>query len=172
MSASNGRLGNFMKRKRCSVLILATALLIIGMRGVCAAHYSEHVSIDHDQQSGSLQLDRTGSHVMHERIRTNFNFRVKRFSFSSKVTNQSWRMPVPPRGSGWVKPQHSKSIAISHTDHQPTRYRVVVLTRSKPDVGLLTQNWSSSVFRRKDCCPNDFGRVRKFVAYWKSWTEK
>ena len=66
-----------MKRKRCGVLILATALLIIGMRGVCAAHYSEHLSID---KSNAQKLNEIQVAISIDKsIQTRFVFRVKRY---------------------------------------------------------------------------------------------
>src|SRR5262249_2532399 len=90
-----------MKNKRCSVLILVTALVIIGMRGVCMAQYSQHISIDRSETqewndvevaipinksidsplTGSLRLSRNVSHLVDEPVRTGFTFRVKRYFY-------------------------------------------------------------------------------------------
>jgi hypothetical protein len=64
-----------MKRKRCSVLILATALLIIGMRGVCTAHYAEHVS--DTQKCNEIQMVIS----IDKSMQTRFVFRVKRYFY-------------------------------------------------------------------------------------------
>jgi hypothetical protein len=68
-----------MKRKRCGVLILTTALLIIGMRGVCAAHYSEHLSIDKSdtQKCNGIQVVIS----IDKSMQTRFVFRVKRYFY-------------------------------------------------------------------------------------------
>jgi len=73
-----------MKRKRCSVLILATALLIIGMRGVCAAQYSEHLSNDKSdrQKCNDVQVAIT----IDKSIQTRFVFRVKRYFYGKRIT--------------------------------------------------------------------------------------
>src|ERR1044072_2753540 len=50
----------------------------------------------------------------------------------------------PPRGSGWVQPVGFENLANSHADHQPTRYRVVVLTSCRVDDRLLRQSHQSA----------------------------
>ncbi|HJY28083.1 MAG TPA: hypothetical protein VJ306_08665 [Pyrinomonadaceae bacterium] len=73
-----------MKRKRCSVLILATALLIIGMRSVCAAEYSEHLSIDKSdtQKCNDVQV----AISIDKSTQTRFVFRVKRYFYGKRIT--------------------------------------------------------------------------------------
>jgi hypothetical protein len=58
-----------MKHKRCSALILATALMIIGMRGVCMAEFSYHLSSG-KADTRSVKVGRGG-----------FNCRVKRYIY-------------------------------------------------------------------------------------------
>lgn len=58
-----------MKHQRCNALILATALTIIGTRGVCAAEFSYHVSSG-KPDTRSVQTGRGG-----------FNSRVKRYIY-------------------------------------------------------------------------------------------
>jgi hypothetical protein len=72
-----------MRHKRCGVLILATALLIIGMRGVCTAHYSEHLSIDKSdtQKLNEVQMVIT----IDKSIQTRFVFRVKRYFYGKRI---------------------------------------------------------------------------------------
>src|ERR1051326_2746412 len=45
-----------------------------------------------------------------------------------KTRYQRGMRSVPPSGSGWVQSVAFENLANSHADHQPTRYRVVVLT--------------------------------------------
>lgn len=98
-----------MKRRKCSILILVTALLIIGMREVCMAQYSQHVSIGTSvtQESNktplAIQIDESSalqlfsalrfsggvSHPVEERIRGGFVFRVKRFLFRGSERSAS-----------------------------------------------------------------------------------
>ena len=71
-----------MTRRKSNVLILMTALLIIGVRGVCAEHFSERASIDKSDthvQLTTAMIKSTSVNVMRERIGTGFNFRVKRY---------------------------------------------------------------------------------------------
>ena len=72
-----------MRRQRCSVLILATALLIIGMRGVCAAQYSEHASIDKSdaQKCNDVQVVIS----IDKSMQTRFVFRVKRYFYGKRI---------------------------------------------------------------------------------------
>ena len=68
-----------MNRKRYSALILATALLIIGMRGLCAAQFSQHVE-NSDRQEWSLTIPiNTSIDLADKPIRGGFIFRVKRY---------------------------------------------------------------------------------------------
>jgi hypothetical protein len=68
-----------MNHKRYSALILAMALLIIGMRGVCAAQFSQHVE-ESDTQERSLTIPiSTSIELVDEPIRGGFIFRVKRY---------------------------------------------------------------------------------------------
>ena len=55
------------------------------------------------------------------------------FGRSSRFLRHTWKRSGPPRGSEWVNQPNSKSIALSHANHLPTRYREVVLTSSKCD---------------------------------------
>lgn len=72
-------MGNCMKPKRYSALILALALLIIGMRGVCAAQFSQHVEKSVTQErSLTIPLD-ASIDLADKPIRSGFIFRVKRF---------------------------------------------------------------------------------------------
>ena len=72
-------MGNCMKHKRYSALILATALLIIGMRGVCAAQFSQHVEKSDTQELNlTIPVD-TSIDLVSEPIRGRFIFRVKRY---------------------------------------------------------------------------------------------
>jgi hypothetical protein len=72
-------MGNCMKHQRYSALILAMALLIIGMRGVCAAQFSQHVEKS-DTQECSLTIPiSTSIDLADKPIRSGFIFRVKRF---------------------------------------------------------------------------------------------
>jgi len=73
-----------MKRKRCGVLILATALLIIGMRGICAAEYSEHLSNDKSDMQKCNDVQVTIS--IDKSIQTRFVFRVKRYFYGKRIT--------------------------------------------------------------------------------------
>ena len=81
-----------MKRKRCSVLILTTALLIIGMRGVCAAHYSEHLSIDKSdtQELNEVQMAIT----IDKSMQTRFVFRVKRYFYIPPKQSHTFAKPL------------------------------------------------------------------------------
>lgn len=92
-----------MKHRKCSTLILVTALLIIGMREVCMAQYSQRVPIETaatqesnntdvaiqihesiDLQSLSVvRISRDVSNQLQERIRGGLVFRVKRFLFKT-----------------------------------------------------------------------------------------
>jgi hypothetical protein len=103
-------MGDSMKHRKCSILILVTALLIIGMREVCMAQYSQHVPSEtvatqepnHPQvviqidESSGLQLfsaerfSRGVNHPVQERIRGAFVFRVKRFLFR-RSEHSAWR---------------------------------------------------------------------------------
>ena len=75
-----------MNRRRHSVLILVTALLIIGMRGVCAAQFSQHASVDKaDTQEWN---DVQASHPVNERIRGGFVFRVKRYIYVAPAARE------------------------------------------------------------------------------------
>ena len=68
-----------MKNKRYSALVLATALMIIGMRGVCAAQFSQHVERS-ETQKWSLTIPINPSiDLANEPIRGGFIFRVKRY---------------------------------------------------------------------------------------------
>lgn len=68
-----------MKHKRYSAFILATALLIIGMRGVCAAQFSQHVEKS-ETQGWNLTIPINPSiDLVNEPIRGGFIFRVKRY---------------------------------------------------------------------------------------------
>lgn len=98
-----------MKHRKCSILILVTAFLILGMREVCMAQYSQHVSIKTSatQESNNarlaIQIDKSTdlqlfsalgfsegvSHRAEERIRGAFVFRVKRFLFRTPE-NAAW----------------------------------------------------------------------------------
>lgn len=72
-------MGNCMKHKRYSALILAMALLIIGMRGVCAAQFSQHVEkADTHECSLTIPIS-TSIDLADKPIRSGFVFRVKRF---------------------------------------------------------------------------------------------
>src|ERR1041385_4594464 len=79
-------------------------------------------------------------------------------SFASKVGRQRGMRSVPPRGSGWVQPVAFENLANSHADHQPTRYRVVVLTSCHVDDRVLRQ---SSVVAHFQLRPNYIQRVRR-----------
>jgi len=99
-----------MKHRKCSILILVTALLIIGMREVCMAQYSQHVPIETTatQESNStqapIQIDESFDHQLfsalrfsrgvsrpvQERIHGAFVFRVKRFLFMRSECS-AWR---------------------------------------------------------------------------------
>ena len=47
------------------------------------------------------------------------------------VPNDYWIGSVPPRGSGWVTIKVYETLEIERSYFVPTRYREVVLTRSK-----------------------------------------
>ena len=99
-----------MNHRKCSILILVTALLIIGMREVCMAQYSQHVSIGPSatQESNNtrlaIQIDESSDlqlfsalrfsegvrHPVEERIRGAFVFRVKRFLFR-RSERSAWK---------------------------------------------------------------------------------
>jgi hypothetical protein len=83
-------MGNCMKHKRYSVLILSTALLIIGMRGVCAAQFSQHVEKKNSHEC-SLTIN-TPINLMDKGTRAGFNFRVKRYVVKSPKAT-SHRIP-------------------------------------------------------------------------------
>jgi len=51
--------------------------------------------------------------------------------FALKIGDCNWTESVPPRGSGWVKIRFKKHEQIQRSYCLPTRYREVVLTRSK-----------------------------------------
>jgi len=68
-----------MKHKRYSALILAMALLIIGMRGVCAAQFSQHVEKSHMQERSVTMPISTSIDLADKPIRGGFIFRVKRY---------------------------------------------------------------------------------------------
>jgi hypothetical protein len=68
-----------MKHKTYSALILATALLIIGMRGVCAAQFSQHVEKSHMQERSWTIPISTSIDLADKPIRGGFIFRVKRY---------------------------------------------------------------------------------------------
>jgi hypothetical protein len=68
-----------MKHKTYSALILATALLIIGMRGVCAAQFSQHVEKSHMQERSWTIPISTSIDLADKPIRGAFIFRVKRY---------------------------------------------------------------------------------------------
>ena len=92
-----------MQHRKCSILILVTAFLIIGMREVCMAQYSQHVPSEtaatHESNHTrvAIQIDESSdlelfnaprfsqavSHPVQERIRGGFVFRVKRFLFKT-----------------------------------------------------------------------------------------
>jgi hypothetical protein len=82
-------MGNRMNRKRYSAFILATALLIIGMRGVCMAQYSEHVSIEKPasqecndvQLSSPINTSTDFSQLVDKRMIVGFTFRVKKYVY-------------------------------------------------------------------------------------------
>ena len=116
-----------MRHKRCGVLILATALLIIGMRGVCMAHYSEHLSID---KSDTQKLNEVQVAISIDKsIQTKFVFRVKRYFY------------VPPQQYVTCE----AVILMILDSHRLTRsLSLPVLTVSKNDLGLLRQRWSST----------------------------
>jgi hypothetical protein len=72
-----------MKHRRYSALILATALLIIGMRGVCAAQFSQHVEkSDPHERSLTIPIS-TSIDLADKPIRGGFIFRVKRYVATS-----------------------------------------------------------------------------------------
>ena len=103
-------MGDRMKHRKCSILILVTAVLIIGTREVCMAQYSQHVSIatSATQESNNarlaIQIDESSdlklfsalrfseavSHRVEEGIRGAFVFRVKRFLFKA-LERSAWR---------------------------------------------------------------------------------
>src|SRR5262249_62193889 len=56
---------------------------------------------------------------------------------------------VPPRGSGWVRRRRAQFAKVAA--HAPTRYREVVLTRSKSGV-ILTINDRETIRRILDEC--------------------
>jgi hypothetical protein len=68
-----------MKHKTYSALILATALLIIGMRGVCAAQFSQLVEKSHMQERSWTIPISTSIDLADKPIRGGFIFRVKRY---------------------------------------------------------------------------------------------
>jgi hypothetical protein len=95
-----------MNRKRYSVVIFVTALLIIGVRGVCAAQYSEHASIEisDTQEWNDVQLtspiDRSTdfSQLIDKRMIVGFTFRVKKYGYGFP---KSFVPFVLLRGSTW-----------------------------------------------------------------------
>jgi hypothetical protein len=84
-----------MNGKRCRLAILALALIIIGMRGLCAAQFSQRASMQKsDAQEGNnvqarinkstgLRFGPNVSHLVDERIEGRFVFRVKRYVYVS-----------------------------------------------------------------------------------------
>jgi hypothetical protein len=58
-----------------------------------------------------------------------------------------WAGSVPPRGSGWVNDHHAILLLIFSPDVLPTRYREVVLARSKFDLRLLRQGYDEYGFQ-------------------------
>jgi hypothetical protein len=72
-----------MKHKKYSALILATALLIIGMRGVCAAQFSQHVEKSKPHQGSLTTPINTSINFVDKSTRAGFNFRVKRYLVNS-----------------------------------------------------------------------------------------
>ena len=79
-----------MKYKRYSALILSMALLIIGMRGVCAAQFSQHIEKS-DTHECSLTIN-TPINLADKGTRAGFNFRVKRYLVKSPK-DTSHRIP-------------------------------------------------------------------------------
>jgi hypothetical protein len=64
-------------------------------------------------------------------------------SLASKVGTLPLEEVSTVRGSGWVDDQYAKLLMILNPDGQPTRYRGVVLTVSKRELGLLRQSRQS-----------------------------
>ena len=99
------------------VIMLAVALLIIGMRGLCAAQFSERPAIKKSdtQEWNDVQLaipfskstallvidtllfEQNVSEAVDERIGGRFNFRVKRCVYLSPLYQYIWMQGGPGR---------------------------------------------------------------------------
>jgi hypothetical protein len=92
-----------MSGKRCRLAILALALIIIGMRGLCAAQFSQRASIQksdaQERLSGTLQFGRTVRHLVDERIESKFVFRVKRYVYVPPAYQSIRTQPATGRKS-------------------------------------------------------------------------
>src|SRR5258705_8479128 len=108
-----------MNHKRYSFVILATALIIIGMRGLCMAQFSQRVSIQNpDTQEwndvqlaipinkstdlllfGTLRFGRDVSHLVDERVGGGFTFRVKKYVYVSPTYQYIGMQPAAGRKS-------------------------------------------------------------------------
>ena len=118
-----------MIHQRYRLLILAAALLIIGMRGLCAAQFSQRPAVQKSdtQEWNDVQLAiplnktvdllvlgtlRFGQHVtqpVDERIGGGFNFRVKKYVYFSPTYQYLWTQPGPGRKSY----EHRLSLATT-----------------------------------------------------------
>src|ERR1051326_5861239 len=83
--------------------------------------------------------------------------------FASKLGRQRGMRSVPPRGSGWVQPVAFENLANSHADHQPTRYRVVVLTSCRVDDRLLRQSRDNSNSVTQHCSHTTYATQQRGV---------
>ena len=99
-----------MNHRRYRVIMLAAALLIIGMRGLCAAQFSQRAAIKksdtpewNDVQLaipfskstdllmfGTLRFGQNVGQTIDERIGGRFMFRVKRYAYLSPIYQYIW----------------------------------------------------------------------------------
>ncbi len=119
-----------MNCKSYRVLILVSALIIIGTRGVCTAKFSQHstqgaevekpcdlpgsISVSQSNkfpELGVAHRERLGASEMDQRIRGNFVFRVKRYVAPLRTYKKVGTPSAPSVGHVWRPVDDRRSVA-------------------------------------------------------------
>jgi len=120
-----------MNHKKYRVIILATALIIIGMRGLCAAQFSQSASIQKSDtwESNDIQPTipinkstctlRLGRNVSRqgEHIHAGFTFRVRKYVYVSPAYQYLGIQLVAGRKSYESRLSLAKTRSLIHAHH-------------------------------------------------------
>src|SRR5262245_9181523 len=122
-----------MKSKRFRVLILVTALLIIGTRGVCMAQFAERDEIQKAETviSKSKNLPATRTTQLCQAVRdtwdqrnvSKFVFRVKRFVLTAPRYQRLWTLECGDLSPLWDRELQTISQSQSGDESPPSKIR-------------------------------------------------